>query len=67
MTLNERSDTRVELLKMQYVAARDTKNFTVYVNEEMPENKLNQLYLPKGLPQTIEVTISAMPTTAKAK
>ena len=43
---------------MVYVATRDTKNFTVYVNEEMPENKLNMLYLPKGLPQRIKVTVT---------
>jgi hypothetical protein len=53
------------MLKWRYIASRDTKNFTVYVNEERPEDKLNQLYLPKGLPQAVEVTIT--PIEAKAK
>lgn len=51
---------------MIYVAQRDTKNYTVYVNEDRPEEKLNNLYLPKGLPQRIKVTIEEVPTTAKA-
>lgn len=51
----------------RYVASRDTKNYTVYVNEERPEDKLNQLYLPKGLPQTIEVEIREVSPEAKAK
>lgn len=40
------------------VAVRDTKNYTVYAREDHPEEKLNQLYLPKGLPQRVKVTIT---------
>ena len=51
------------MMSMIYVASRDTKNYTVYVNEEHPEEKLNQLYLPKGLPQRVQVTIGEVPPT----
>lgn len=46
------------MLELIYVAARDTKNYTIYVNEEAPELKFNQLYLPKGLPQRVKVIIT---------
>ena len=44
-----------------YVAIRDTKNYTVYQDEKHPEEKLNMLYLPKGLPAKVQVTITEVP------
>lgn len=35
---------------ISFTALRDTKNFTVY---QQDDNEMNKLYLPKGLPQTL--------------
>lgn len=49
------------MMSMIYVAKKDTKNFTQYVNEETPESTFNSLYLPKGLPAKVLVTITEVP------
>lgn len=50
-----------KMMSMIYVAKKDTKNFTQYVNEETPESTFNSLYLPKGLPAKVLVTITEVP------
>jgi hypothetical protein len=50
-------DSARVLQRDKFVAVRDTKNYTVYARADVPEEKLHHRYLPKGLPQTLELWV----------
>lgn len=47
-----------KMLELIYVFVKETKNYSLYRDEADLSSPMNSLYLPKGLPHRIKVTVT---------